>query len=73
MAADKENKEIKLGTVIEALPDTMFRVQLDDGPVLLAYLAGKMRHFRIKVLIGDKVKLELSPYDQTRGRIIQRL
>ena len=74
MAPDKGNKETKLGTVVEALPDTMFRVQLDDeGPLLLAYLAGKMRHFRITVLVGDKVKLEISPYDKTRGRIIQRL
>ena len=74
MATDKENKEVRLGTVTEALPDTMFRVKLDDdSPVLLAYLAGKMRHFRIKVLVGDRVKLEISPYDQTRGRIIQRM
>lgn len=74
MAPDKGNKEIKLGTVVEALPDTMFRVRLDDdGSLLLAYLAGKMRHFRITVLVGDRVKLDLSPYDKTRGRIIQRL
>jgi len=58
---------------MEALPDTMFRVQLDDGPLMLAYLAGKMRHFRITVLVGDRVKVEFSPYDQARGRIIQRL
>lgn len=73
MAADKENKEIRQGTVIEALPDTKFRVQLEDGQVLLGYLAGKMRHFRIKVLVGDRVKIELNPYDSARGRIIQRL
>jgi len=73
MVADKENKEVKFGTVTEALPDTMFRVKLDDGAVILGYLAGKMRHFRITVLVGDRVKVELSPYGQTRGRIIQRL
>ena len=73
MAPDKVNKETKLGIVTEALPDTMFRVQLDDGAVLIAYLAGKMRHFRITVLVGDRVKVELSPYGQTRGRIVQRL
>lgn len=76
MAADKDykdNKETRIGTVIEALPDTKFRIQLDEGPILLGYLAGKMRHFRIKVLVGDRVKAELNPYDTSRGRIIQRL
>jgi len=59
---------------MEALPDTMFRVKLDgEETVLLAYLAGKMRHFRITVLVGDRVKVELNPYDQNRGRIIQRI
>ncbi|MDP3792989.1 MAG: translation initiation factor IF-1 [bacterium] len=60
------------GTVIEALPDTKFKIQLEDGRELLAYLAGKMRLNYIKVMIGDKVTLELSP-DGTRGRIIRRL
>ena len=73
MAADKQNQEIRFGAIIEALPDTKFRVRLDEGPILLGYLAGKMRHFRIKVLVGDRVKVELNPYDPTRGRIIQRL
>ncbi len=73
MAVNKENKEIKLGTVIEALPDTMFRVRLDDDSSTLAYLAGKMRHFRITVLVGDRVKVEFGSYDQNRGRIVQRL
>jgi translation initiation factor IF-1 len=59
------------GTVIEALPDTKFRVQLDDGREVLAYLAGKMRLNYIKVMIGDKVELELSP-DGARGRITFR-
>jgi len=74
MPRETENKETKLGTVMEALPDTMFRVKLDgEETVLLAYLAGKMRHFRITVLVGDRVKVELNPYDQNRGRIIQRI
>ena len=60
------------GVIIEALPDTKFRVQLNDGREILAYLAGKMRLNYIKVMIGDKVTLELSP-DGTRGRIIRRL
>lgn len=74
MARETANSETKLGTVMEALPDTMFRVRLDgEGQVLLTYLAGKMRHFRITVLVGDRVKVELNPYDPNRGRIIQRL
>jgi translation initiation factor IF-1 len=60
-----------IGSVIEALPDTTFRVQLDDGSVVLAYLAGKMRLRHIRVLVGDRVSLELSP-DKARGRITYR-
>jgi translation initiation factor IF-1 len=59
------------GVVIEALPDTKFKIQLDDGREVLAYLAGKMRMNYIKVMIGDKVTLELSP-DGAKGRIIYR-
>ncbi len=59
------------GVVIEALPDTNFRVQLEDGRIVLAYLAGKMRLHYIKVMIGDRVALELSP-DGARGRITYR-
>ncbi len=59
------------GVVTEALPNTLFRVKLDDEREVLAYLAGKMRLHRIKVLIGDKVELVLSP-DQGKGRIIRR-
>ncbi|MCH7883268.1 translation initiation factor IF-1 [Patescibacteria group bacterium] len=73
MVVNQESKETKTGTVIEALPDTMFRVKLDDGQVILVYLGGKMRHFRIRVLIGDHVKVELNPYDPAKGRIVQRL
>ena len=70
-----ENKEkiIRQGTVTEALPNATFRVKLEDGKDILGHLAGKMRLFYIRVLVGDKVKVELSPYDETKGRIIQRL
>jgi translation initiation factor IF-1 len=61
-----------LGVVTEALPNTFFRVKLEDGNEILTYLAGKMRMNRIRVLIGDKVKLELEPYGG-KGRIIQRM
>ena len=61
------------GTVMEALPKAMFRVNLPNGHTVLAHLAGKMRKHFIKVLPGDKVKVELSPYDLTRGRITFRL
>lgn len=60
------------GVVLEALPNTNFRIQLEDGREVLAYLAGKMRLNYIKVMIGDKVTLELSP-DGKRGRIVRRL
>jgi len=62
----------KTGQVIEALPSTHFRVKLDDGKEAICHLAGKLRIHRIKILPGDKVTLEMSPYDQTRGRIVYR-
>lgn len=68
---DNKQKVKVVGTVIEALPDTKFRVQLEDGREILAYLAGKMRLHYIKVMIGDKVELELSP-DGDKGRITFR-
>jgi len=69
----KENKKIlKQGTVTEALPSTHFKVQLEDGRDIIAHLAGKMRMFRIKILPGDKVTVEMSPYDEKRGRIVYR-
>ncbi len=61
------------GVVQEALPSTLFRVRLDDGREVLAHLAGRMRLHYIRVLPGDRVRIELSPYDQTKGRIVQRL
>ena len=60
------------GTVKEALPNTMFRVELDNGHTVLAHISGKMRKHYIKILMGDKVRVELSPYDLTRGRITYR-
>ena len=61
------------GSVEEALPATTFRVRLANGDVVLAHLAGKMRLHYIKILPGDRVILEMTPYDKTRGRIIRRL
>jgi translation initiation factor IF-1 len=60
------------GEVTEALKNLMFRVKLDNGHEVLAHLAGKMRRFRIRVLPGDRVRVELSPYDLERGRIVYR-
>jgi translation initiation factor IF-1 len=57
------------GVILEALPNAMFRVELENGHVLIAHISGKMRMFYIKILPGDRVKLELSPYDLTKGRI----
>lgn len=62
----------KEGQVIESLPDTHFRVKLDDGKEILAHLAGKLRMYRIKVLLGDRVTVEISPYDEEKGRIVYR-
>jgi translation initiation factor IF-1 len=60
------------GEVTEALPNTMFRVQLDNGHSVLGHISGKMRRYYIRILPGDRVKVELSPYDLTRGRITYR-
>jgi translation initiation factor IF-1 len=60
------------GTVMEVLPNANFRVELENGHVILAYLSGKMRKFYIRVLEGDRVKCEMSPYDLSRGRITYR-
>ncbi len=68
----KEEKIFVEGTVIEALPGTQFRVRLDNGHEVLAYLSGKMRKYYIRILLGDRVRLEMSPYDVTRGRIVYR-
>jgi len=68
----KEEKIEVEGTVIEALPGTQFRVELDNGHEVLAYLSGKMRKYYIRILLGDRVRVELTPYDLTRGRITYR-
>lgn len=68
----KDDKIEVEGTVIEALPNTQFMVELDNGHRILSYLSGKMRKFYIRIAIGDRVKVEMSVYDPTRGRIIYR-
>ena len=60
------------GTVLEPLPNAMFRVELDNGHKILAHISGKMRMHFIRILVGDRVKVQLSPYDLTRGRITYR-
>jgi len=70
--AKQEDKIEVEGEITEALPSTMFRVQLDSGQSVLATISGKMRKNYIRILPGDKVKVELSPYDLTRGRITFR-
>ena len=69
--AKQANIEID-GTIVEALSNAMFRVELENGHVVTAHISGKMRMHYIKILPGDKVKLEMSPYDLTRGRITYR-
>ena len=69
--AKEERLEFE-GTVVEALPNAMFRVEIEGGHIILAYVSGKMRTRFIRILPGDKVKVELSPYDKTRGRIVYR-
>jgi len=61
------------GIIVESLPGATFKVQLDDGKEVLAYISGKMRMYRIKIVPGDKVTLEMTSYDDNRGRITRRL
>lgn len=72
MSSDKEESIEVTGTVIEPLPNAMFRVQLENGHKILAHISGKMRMHFIKILPGDQVTVELSPYDLSRGRITYR-
>lgn len=67
----EESIEVQ-GTIVENLPNAMFRVELENGQQILAYVSGKMRMHFIKILPGDKVTVELSPYDLTKGRITYR-
>lgn len=69
--AKEEAIEVE-GVVVEPLPNAMFRVKLDNGHTILAHISGKMRKFYIRILPGDRVTVELSPYDLTRGRITYR-
>lgn len=70
--AKKEGAIELEGTIVESLPNAMFRVELDNGHKVLAHISGKMRMHYIKILPGDRVKLELSPYDLSKGRITFR-
>ena len=70
MAKD-EKLEVE-GTVTELLPNTQFKVELDNGHKVLAYLSGRMRKYYIRILLGDRVRVEMTPYDLTRGRITYR-
>jgi translation initiation factor IF-1 len=70
--ASKEEKIEMEGEVVEALRNRMFRILLDNGHETLGYTAGKMRRYRIRIFLGDRVKVELSPYDLDRGRIVYR-
>jgi translation initiation factor IF-1 len=69
----KEDDKITVeGTIVEALPATQFKVRLDNGHDVLAYLSGRMRKYYIRILLGDRVRVEMTPYDLTRGRIVYR-
>ena len=67
-----EEKIEMMGTITEALKGTKFRVELENGHEIIAYLSGKMRRYYIRLLLGDRVKIELSPYDLNQGRIVYR-
>lgn len=71
MAKKEEKIEVE-GFVTEALPNTQFKVELENGHEILAYLSGKMRKYYIRILLGDRVRVEVSPYDMSRGRITYR-
>ena len=71
MSEKEANIEVQ-GMVDEALAGGMYRVKVDQGPIVLAYASGKMKKFHIRIIPGDRVKVEISPYDLTRGRIIYR-
>lgn len=68
---DQQKIEVE-GEVTETLPNTLFRVKLDDGRTILCYLSGKMRINYVRIIPGDRVKVEMTPYDEARGRIVYR-
>lgn len=72
MASNSKDNNRVTGEVIETLPSLRFRVELEDGREILAYLSGKMAMHRIRILPGDKVTVELTPYDESKGRIVYR-
>ena len=72
MTTASQQKVTVEGVIVEALPNTQFRVRLDSGHEVLAYISGKMRKYYIRILLGDRVRVELSPYDLTKGRIVYR-
>jgi translation initiation factor IF-1 len=72
MARNQNPENVIEGEVLESLPSLKFKVKLEDGREILAYLAGRLRMFKIRILPGDKVQVEMSPYDQTKGRIVYR-
>lgn len=69
----KQDKQFEEGVVTEALPNALFRIELSEGRKILGHLSGKMRIHYIKVLPGDRVRVEMSPYDTTKGRIVLRM
>jgi translation initiation factor IF-1 len=69
--ASQQKVEVE-GIITEALPNTQFRVKLDNDHMIMAYISGRMRKYYIRILLGDRVRVELSPYDLTRGRIVYR-
>jgi translation initiation factor IF-1 len=71
MSDTKEVIEVE-GTVLETLPNAMFKVELENGHIILAHISGKMRMHYIKILPGDKVTIEMTPYDLTKGRVVYR-
>jgi len=68
----KETGFVIKGSVVETLPNAIFKVQLESGPIILGHLSGKMRTNRITIILGDAVDIEMSPYDLTKGRIVYR-
>lgn len=68
----KEECITVIGTVKEVLPNSMFRIELENEQVILGHISGKMKQHRIQILLGDNVKVEMSPYDLTKGRIVYR-